>query len=468
MKGDFSRNTFNAHHHFTRVLMQQGRVQLDADWNEQTSILLHYLRTLAADVIGDHGGPADGLGFEIKVPEDEDGVFAISEGHYYVDGLLCVSEKRPPYHGSMEDGSYLVYLDVWERHVTHLETRHPIREVALSGPDTATRAQLLCQVKLIPSYDNVDGEKVFVPESLSNEDNEDNEDDDDVKGARDFCSDWLADVKKRMMNRGSLAARLIGDNGDTDPCVIPPDSRYRGLENQLYRVEIHEGGKAGQATFKFSRENGSVVLPLAKPADGSKLFLEHLGRDDRFGLQKGDWVEIVDDDSVLKQRVHPLLKVESVDPVDRTVTLAQSPAASVGRDMTKHPILRRWDQKAGLEEEGGLTLKDGAATVVEGTLLELEDGIQIEFSGPEENGRAAVYKTGDYWLIPARTATGAIEWPRADPTDPESAGKALPPRGVTHHYAPLAIITVADGSVDENAIISCQKVFGAMAEHPSL
>ena len=40
MKGDFTRDTFDAAKHFSRVLMQQGQVQLDADWNEQTSILL--------------------------------------------------------------------------------------------------------------------------------------------------------------------------------------------------------------------------------------------------------------------------------------------------------------------------------------------------------------------------------------------------------------------------------------------
>ena len=34
-RGDFTRDTFNPLKHFSRVLMQQGRVQLDADWNEQ-------------------------------------------------------------------------------------------------------------------------------------------------------------------------------------------------------------------------------------------------------------------------------------------------------------------------------------------------------------------------------------------------------------------------------------------------
>ena len=67
MKGDFSRDTFDVTKHFSRVLQQQGRVQLDADWNEQTAILLHYLRTLAADLIGPFAGPTgEALGFQIE------------------------------------------------------------------------------------------------------------------------------------------------------------------------------------------------------------------------------------------------------------------------------------------------------------------------------------------------------------------------------------------------------------------
>ena len=61
MKGDFTRDTFDRRHQFSRVLLQQGRVLLDADWNEQTSILLHYIRTLATDLIGPHGGPNGGF-----------------------------------------------------------------------------------------------------------------------------------------------------------------------------------------------------------------------------------------------------------------------------------------------------------------------------------------------------------------------------------------------------------------------
>ena len=31
----------------------------------------------------------------------------------------------------------------------------------------------------------------------------------------------------------------------TDPCELPPTGGYRGLENQLYRVEIHDPGQPG-------------------------------------------------------------------------------------------------------------------------------------------------------------------------------------------------------------------------------
>ena len=48
--------------------MQQRRVLLDADWNEQAAITLHQLRTTTADLIGWHGTPlldGDDGGFQI-------------------------------------------------------------------------------------------------------------------------------------------------------------------------------------------------------------------------------------------------------------------------------------------------------------------------------------------------------------------------------------------------------------------
>src|SRR5882757_7159913 len=89
-RGDFTRDTHDPLKRFSRVLMQQGRVLLDADSNEQTSILLHYLRTLAADLIGPHGGSGDS--FKIGDTDEKGNVissgFSIGPGNYYVEGFL--------------------------------------------------------------------------------------------------------------------------------------------------------------------------------------------------------------------------------------------------------------------------------------------------------------------------------------------------------------------------------------------
>ncbi len=87
MKGDFSRESFDPDRDYSRVLLQQGRVLLDADWNEQVAILLHRLEQLTRDMIGPYGGPADDCGFEI-IPEPACD-FRIGTGRYYVRGLPC-------------------------------------------------------------------------------------------------------------------------------------------------------------------------------------------------------------------------------------------------------------------------------------------------------------------------------------------------------------------------------------------
>ena len=65
MKNDSSRNTFDPRKHFSSVRMQQGRVQVDADWNEACDIIAHRIETEATDVIGPCGGPMHNPAFHI-------------------------------------------------------------------------------------------------------------------------------------------------------------------------------------------------------------------------------------------------------------------------------------------------------------------------------------------------------------------------------------------------------------------
>ena len=162
MKGDFSRQTFDPRRHYAGVLMQQGRVQLDADWNEQESIQRRRTQLEAQDIIGRCGAPRDEAGFEVGLAGNE---LTIGAGRFYVDGLLAESETDalayeaqpdlldPPSWldalGAAGTNLGLVYLDVWERHITPLDDRL-LREVALGGPDTATRVKTVWQVRILP------------------------------------------------------------------------------------------------------------------------------------------------------------------------------------------------------------------------------------------------------------------------------------------------------------------------------
>lgn len=457
MKGDFARDSFDPHKHFTRVLQQQGRVQLDADSNEQISIFWHYLRTLTRDILGPYAAPKNSNGFglfalgDIDDLTDIDGAklspqetarlkallgpedFLIGPGRYYVDGLLCENETYVPFSqhcdqnhltSQLKSKSVVIFLDVWERHITYLED-DSIHEVALGGADTASRAKIVWQVRL-HELTQEQATKIKTCADLKDQWNV-------------LLDDWQA------KNRGSLKARAKQSADNVEACTISPSALYRGPENQLYRVEVHQGGSASAsgskegATFKWSRENGSVVFSIVSRVDGEVVTLANLGRDARFGLEVGDWVEIQDDDYVLHGKADPLLRIVKIDAGSAQVTLSDSPSGKVGRDLSKHPLLRRWDQKSGDVKKGGLELSAaGAAFIREGTgersWLELEDGIQIQFHPADP---ANQYRTGDYWLLPARTATADVLWPGEEDGKP----KAVAPRGIEHYHAPLGLAT---------------------------
>src|SRR5579864_4892371 len=142
MKGDFTRWTFESEKHYHAVLKQQGRVDLDADWNEQDAITDHRVETETIDVVGPSGAPVGNAGF-VLTPSGGGANLSISAGRAYVDGILCENEKPvlmtvqpdlPGFKLPTAAGNYIAYLEVWLRHITALDDP-AIREVALGGPD---------------------------------------------------------------------------------------------------------------------------------------------------------------------------------------------------------------------------------------------------------------------------------------------------------------------------------------------
>jgi hypothetical protein len=429
MKGDFSRLTFRQKNHYRRVLMQQGRVEVDADGNEQVAIEDHIAATTSTDVIGQAGYPngtlPDGTavgGFAPGIAQGG-GDLTISPGRMYVDGLLVENDAattlltQPDMPGvtlaelgATASGLYAIYLDVWERLITALDDPL-IRETALGGPDTSVRTKLVWQVKLF-HLGAAPAAGAAAPTCA---------------GVGD---PWLA----AAASTGTLAADTA-DPSTNLPCILPPETGYQSLQNQLYRVEIHTGGKDGTATFKWSRENGSVACLITAPPSsngtpapttvtGPTFWVNGLNNDPSLGLQQGDWVELTDESTELVAGQGTLYQVKATPTDGHTVTLDTTTTPTV--TLARHPKLRRWDNS-------GTGLTNGVITVTAGSPIELEDGVRVQFS-------AGTYQSGDYWLIPARTATsvqqGYVQWPVDGSGHPIPA----PPVGVKHHYANLGLV----------------------------
>ena len=364
MKGDFSRWTFDPRKHYTAVLMQQGRVQLDADWNEQAAMLEHLDRTRFEDVVGSSGVPG-GVGFEVHAGAD--GALMLTAGRIYTGGLICeldadapISQvSRTPLHPA-PGRTDLLYLDVWERHVTALDAPD-LLEVALGGPETSTRLQVVWTIDV-------------------------------VEGVRDGgCAEANAALPEHGLGRMTADA---------------PDG-YLGTENRLYRVEIHDAGGLGDASFKWSRHNGAVVFPVERFLGPTSV---RLGRSsvESPTISVGDWFEISGAEVEQLGLTGTFARVAAWSESTREAVFDRDVS---GRADGIRPRARAWNQTA------------GQAVTVEPNWIALEDGIQVRFGG-------SGFRTGDYWTFPARVASASVEWP-----------SEAPPQGVEHRLCPLALVT---------------------------
>jgi hypothetical protein len=109
--------------------------------------------------------------------------------------------------------------------------------------------------------------------------------------------------------------------------------------------------------------------------------------------------------------------------------------------------VRRWDSG------------EGPVPLEWGTWRDLEDGVQVEFA------TGKTYRTGDYWLIPARTLSGEVEWPRSLP-DAQGNSQALfeASHGIRHYYCPLALLELTDGTWKLKEEGDCRKFFPPLAD----
>jgi hypothetical protein len=499
MKGDFTRFSHQPQEHYAGVLMQQGRVTLDADWNEQFDIDDHRWRVQTIDTIGQACAPEGNPGFGLSFTPDRRDLI-IHPGRIYIDGILVellpgtsvrvtdiadtvvtVTDLSPdgddfergqwveivsdeteegaeptiamiasvdaeamtvtlvddasshgdetgvrmrrivtyltqpfypaaaaePFADSFhpEDWggqTHLVYLDLWRRHVTASEDPD-IREVALGGPDTATRVQTVWALRIMR-----DPQRQGEPADAS----------------QIACHDqhplWDALIAP---SAGRMSAQAEAAPQEDDPCAVQPGAGYRGLENRLYRVEIHDPGEVGTATFKWSRHNGSILSSILDFPAVDEVEVHSLGKDKILRFEADNRVEAFSEVSELSGLAGTMASIVGApDEAERTISLDTNVSVYDGHPL---PRLRRWDHGA-------------AEAVTDSDWIDLELGVQVRFG-------AGPFHVGDYWVIPARVATGDVE-----------GFIEAPPRGIRHHFARVALVTWTDAP---DAVLDCRRTF---------
>ena len=434
MKIDISRDTFDQSKHYSRVLMQQGRVQLDADWNEQVEIQLRQLRALAEDLGGPSWGPGNSLRVWVGKKDKDSYPLLQMPGHYYVRGIRCdlgepptSSLDLPPVFASITPSGYkaqddtvvtgwedrgglLVVLTVLERVVTALE--NPLlAEVALGGADTAARTEVVSAVAPQLADARVTKETAFY-----------------YKVAPDLFDDILKGVDPATV-RGTLNVQTHAPVDSKDPCHLPADSHFTGLENQLFRVEIWTAEKDGKATFVWAPDNAWLVARWDKTS-GSAVTISG-GVEGLSSFQADDWVELTDDKREAAGTRGDLFKVKNV--LGSTLILDTSSISIPPRPDAKiNPKARRW----------GTPGKRPVPVPVNGTdsSVLLRDGVKVQFGEGQ-------YQSGDYWLIPARTILGDVQWPGED-AQPEPKPEPQPPKRPIRYEAPLAFVEKPGAATD--------------------
>ena len=329
MKGDFSRRSFDPEKRYSAVLQEQGRMLTDADLDEEHRILAHHIERAAADLIGGCGAPLGAAGLALTQAGAE---YEIGAGRFYADGILVENAAAvafgsqphrpgvawpPPGAGA---GRHLAYLDVWRRLVTALDDPL-IREAALGGPTTAAREQTVWQVRA-----------VSVPDTAT-------------------CSGPLPDVASTT---GRMAARADPEDDVTDPCEVPPSAGFKGLENQFYRVEVHDDGDA------YDLAAAPDVFEIAGFPAGTTHQATMVAAGD---LAPGEAVELFAQATPLKSTLAHIVAVDGND-----ITLSRALPSFATADL---PRLRRVGASFVWSRENGSVV--AAVERIDGTTLTVSD-----------------------------------------------------------------------------------------------
>jgi len=442
VKGDFSSFNFKPGSNYLSVLKQQGRVDLDSDWNEQTEIWNERRRQLICDILGYLAVPlcpnkitADNSS-ALRIDNFSRGPggiidFSIGRGIAYVGGYLCLFENEMMLRAQPDcpepeipegTGDILVYVEVWNKTISYIDDE-AIREPALGGPDTCLRLKLVAQVKF-----------KFVSDDI------------DTPGKAD---EYIRDA---FSGNDLLLTLKLEETAHQIPISFGEVDMGGGLipGNLHFRVELHRGAESNGGYgegFKWSDENAATVVRVLKVVGNDSLVVEEVEAVTGESLKEGDWVEISNSMTEHHRQGGQMARIGTIrhDETGLRVTLDSEIHPLLrriqigGRSRPKYflaPRLRRWSGYI--------------SPVSTKTVYDLGRGIKATF---HDGGKKQILRPGDYWTFAIRDRAYNRRF----------APKKAPPDGVKVYRHPLAIIKLK-GKKQVSRIIDCRRFFKPMVD----
>ena len=448
---DISREAFDPRKHYSSVRMQQGRVIVDDDWNENERIENEDRRRARVDVIGSSGSPDQG--FRITKPKITKSLidFDILPGSFYLGGLRLEIDQQESYRtqkdwlqqphdidpGPDAERYDLVYLEAWQQPVGAVEDSE-LFEVALGGPDTSMRIRNMYRIRLEPDVESNDCALAW----------------------QKLVADWKMNKESERVPKASLKVTFVAAGNPDDLCTPLAAGGYLGAENQAIRVQIVD-----QTHLTWGFDNASPLYRVEVDKTGTTVTLLTDPKDQAHWPLAGQIVEILPWSAVLPNgeklvgiQGHLSRVKSSYDPDEGTLTLMKSLPASFGKEWTsrddktelKKPseyfFMRVWNRGADRTSEAKIAFTPGTPVSLGKT------GLKITITG---NDRVA----GDYWIIAARPETPkkVVPW---------KFEQGLAPHGVKRFFAPLALIRWKQQGqqITGKVIRDCRKTFRPLTD----
>lgn len=500
---DITRLLIQPEKHYVGARMQQGRVVLDSDFNEEAELADEERRKALLHIVGPTGSPDAGFAADLAIGDEvtiqpvsfngEPAIatlnYRIRPGSIYVAGLRFEHAERTlndetggdpiafqrdflqmdaahaprPQPGTTH--AQLAYLRGWQQDVTAAEDRE-IRERALGGIDTSTRKRRMARVEVreVDNDEDCTAAWAEVRQQIESE----------TGGVFDESG-------HELLSPARLRIRFVPGEA-LDPCApCAPDDvgRYLGADNQtvcimlaapdryvwgfdnaspLYRVELGEAADGRVPVRMITEPRDEARWPLA---DTVVEFLP--------------WAALLDNKEKVAAEVGVFLRVaEGFDPDDGSFRIAEADLplldGLVRQWDAAHPdlpwlpndadpdgrylYLRVWHR---LDSENDEVLLDTAAGPDNHTLLRRQ-GLLPEFSG---GGRP-----GDYWVVTVRPNT-----PQQITPWNLTRGGGVPPHGPRHFYTPLSLIRLRPPGPGEHentevveSIHDCRRLFKPLVD----